>query len=70
MPLDLWLAFVAATTLLVITPGPTVTLVVSYALGEGRRAAFAAAAGVALGGGRGRSRSRWAGSARCWRLRV
>jgi threonine/homoserine/homoserine lactone efflux protein len=49
MSVESWLAFVAATTLLVITPGPTVTLVVAYALAEGRRAAFVMVAGVALG---------------------
>jgi len=49
MSLDLFLGFVAATILLVITPGPTVTLVVSYALAQGRRSGFATVAGVALG---------------------
>ena len=44
-----WLAFTAASTLLVIMPGPTVLLVVSYALSHGRRAARATVAGVALG---------------------
>jgi len=49
MPLDLWLAFVVASTVLCIIPGPTVLLVVSYALSQGRRVAIASAAGVALG---------------------
>jgi threonine/homoserine/homoserine lactone efflux protein len=49
MPLDLWLAFVVASTVLCIIPGPTVLLVVSYALSQGRRVAVASAAGVALG---------------------
>jgi threonine/homoserine/homoserine lactone efflux protein len=49
MTLDLWLAFAAAAAVLVAIPGPTVTLVVSYAIGEGRRAAWATVAGVALG---------------------
>lgn len=49
MPLDLWLAFVAASTVLVLIPGPTVLLVLSYALGQGRRVAVASALGVALG---------------------
>lgn len=49
MPLDLWLAFVAASTALLLIPGPTVLLVLSYALSKGRSVALASAAGVALG---------------------
>jgi threonine/homoserine/homoserine lactone efflux protein len=49
MPLDLWLAFVAASTIMLMIPGPTALLVVSYALGHGRRSALATAAGVVLG---------------------
>lgn len=49
MPLDLWLAFVAASTLLVLLPGPTVLLVVGTALGRGRSAGLAAVPGVMLG---------------------
>ena len=49
MTLETWLAFVAAAAVLLALPGPTVTLVVSYALGVGRRAAWATVAGVALG---------------------
>ena len=49
MTLDLWLAFVAASTALLILPGPTILLVLSYALTQGRRVAVATAAGVALG---------------------
>src|SRR6056297_777745 len=49
MPLDLWLTFVAASTALLLIPGPTVLLVLSYALSQGRRVAFASASGVALG---------------------
>ena len=49
MPLDLWLAFVAASTALLLIPGPTVFLVLSYALSKGRPVALASAAGVALG---------------------
>ncbi len=49
MPLDLWLAFVAAAIVVLIIPGPTIALVIGYALGEGRRAALAIVAGVALG---------------------
>ncbi len=49
MPLDHWLAFVAASAVLLAIPGPTVLLIVSYALGHGRRPAAAIVAGVALG---------------------
>ena len=49
MPFDAWLAFTAATVVLLVIPGPTLMLVVSYALGQGTRAALPAAVGVALG---------------------
>jgi threonine/homoserine/homoserine lactone efflux protein len=49
MDLHTWLAFVAASTALLLVPGPTVLLVLSYALSQGRRVALATAAGVALG---------------------
>lgn len=49
MTFQAWLAFAAATSVLLIVPGPTVLLVVSYALGQGWRAALPTALGVALG---------------------
>ena len=49
MPFDLWLTFVAASVALLLIPGPTVLLVLSYALSKGRSVAVASAAGVALG---------------------
>jgi threonine/homoserine/homoserine lactone efflux protein len=49
MSYETWLAFVAASVVLLIIPGPTVLLVVSYALGHGRRYAAATVAGVAAG---------------------
>ncbi|PWE33317.1 lysine transporter LysE [Maritimibacter sp. 55A14] len=49
MSLELWLAFVAASTALLLIPGPTVLLVLSYALSQGRQVALSCAAGVALG---------------------
>jgi threonine/homoserine/homoserine lactone efflux protein len=49
MSLELWLAFAAATTALLAVPGPTVLLVVSYALGKGRASAVATVPGVAFG---------------------
>ena len=44
-----WLAFAVASAILLVIPGPTVLLVVSYALGQGWRAALPVAVGVALG---------------------
>src|SRR5689334_3403720 len=44
-----WVAFTAATEALLIIPGPTVLLVVSYALAQGRRSAWATVPGVAAG---------------------
>ena len=49
MDLSLLMTFVGATLLLLIIPGPTVVLVLTYALTQGRRVAVASAAGVALG---------------------
>ena len=49
MSLETWAAFVAASTILLIIPGPTILLVVSYALGQGWRTALPTAVGVALG---------------------
>jgi len=49
MTLAHWLAFAAASGFLLAIPGPTVLLVISYALGHGRRPAAAIVAGVALG---------------------
>ena len=49
MTIETWLAFTAAATVLLLLPGPTVLLVVAYALGQGRRVALAMVGGVALG---------------------
>lgn len=49
MPLETWLAFVAASTILLLIPGPTILLVLSYAISQGRRVAVSTAAGVAVG---------------------
>lgn len=49
MAFETWLAFTAASFAMLIIPGPTVMLVVGYALGEGRRAAFGTMTGVLLG---------------------
>ncbi|MEL6992665.1 MAG: LysE family translocator, partial [Pseudomonadota bacterium] len=47
MTFDLWLTFAAASTVLVLIPGPTVLLVLSYAISQGKRVAVASATGVA-----------------------
>lgn len=49
MSLEHWLAFVVVSAILVAIPGPTILLVVSYALGHGRRTAAATVTGVVLG---------------------
>ncbi|KXG86757.1 LysE family translocator [Agrobacterium bohemicum] len=49
MPFENWLAFVAASAVMLAIPGPTILLVISYALGHGRKASSATVAGVALG---------------------
>lgn len=49
MSFETWIAFVAASAVLLAIPGPTVLLVISYALSHGRRSASATVAGVALG---------------------
>jgi len=47
--LELYLAYVAATLVVLAIPGPTIMLVVSYALTQGRKSAFASVMGVGLG---------------------
>jgi threonine/homoserine/homoserine lactone efflux protein len=49
MSFETWAAFVAASAILLVIPGPTILLVLSYALGRGWRIAAPVAAGVALG---------------------
>ena len=49
MTFEIWLAYAVACTVLLITPGPTILLVMSYALSQGRRTAWATVPGVALG---------------------
>ncbi len=49
MDFSLWLAFVAASSALLLIPGPTILLILSYALTQGRKVAIASASGVALG---------------------
>ena len=49
MTFEAWATFAAATAVLLVIPGPTILLVVSYALGQGWRTALPIAIGVALG---------------------
>jgi len=47
--MELWLAYVAASAVLLIIPGPTILTVISYAVAHGRRANAPLVAAVALG---------------------
>jgi len=49
MHIELWLAFVAASAVLLIIPGPTILTVISYSMAHGRRANVPLIAAVALG---------------------
>lgn len=49
MSIQLWLAFVAASAILLVMPGPTILTVISYSISHGRRAKLPLVAAVALG---------------------
>lgn len=49
MDLQLWYTFVLASVVLLMIPGPTIVLVLTYALTQGRKVDVASAAGVAVG---------------------
>ena len=49
MSFEAWLAFSAASIVMLAIPGPTILLVISYAVSQGRRAGLATVVGVALG---------------------
>ncbi|MCV0427689.1 MAG: LysE family transporter, partial [Roseibium sp.] len=49
MSFELWIAFVAASAALLAIPGPTITIVVGYAISSGRSAVWATTSGVVLG---------------------
>lgn len=49
MSLELWFAFVVASAVLLVIPGPTILTVISYTLAHGRRANVPLVAAVALG---------------------
>ncbi|MEM6423864.1 MAG: LysE family translocator [Cyanobacteria bacterium P01_D01_bin.128] len=48
MSIEIWLAFIAASILLLIIPGPTILTVISYSLSHGRQANSPLIAAVAL----------------------
>lgn len=48
MSLEFWLAFIAASAVLLAIPGPTVILVLSYALTQGRKVALATLIGMGV----------------------
>jgi threonine/homoserine/homoserine lactone efflux protein len=49
MSVEVWLAFVAASVILLIIPGPTILTVISYSVAHGRRANVPLVTAVALG---------------------
>ena len=49
MNIELWLAFVAASAVLLVIPGPTILTVISYSIAQGSRANVPLIAAVALG---------------------
>jgi threonine/homoserine/homoserine lactone efflux protein len=65
---ELFAAFLLITAVLIMTPGPVVTLVIATGATEGVRAALMTVLGTTLGNALliGRSRS---GSVSCWRVR-
>lgn len=49
MAIETWLAFVLASAILLVIPGPTILTVISYSIAHGRRANAPLVAAVALG---------------------
>lgn len=49
MELSLWLAFVAASLIIALIPGPGVASIIGFAFSSGRRTALASVAGMAVG---------------------
>src|SRR3972149_833551 len=49
MPIETYLSFIVASAVLCVIPGPTVLMVVGYALARGRRSAWLTVTGVTLG---------------------
>ena len=49
MSLEMWITYILATTLILITPGPTIILVISQAVAHGRKSVVPLVAGVVSG---------------------
>jgi threonine/homoserine/homoserine lactone efflux protein len=49
LSIELWLAFVAASVILLVIPGPTILTVISYSVAHGRRVNIPLVVAVALG---------------------
>ncbi|MFK7967452.1 MAG: LysE family transporter, partial [Burkholderiaceae bacterium] len=49
MSFEIWFAFVMASTLMLLLPGPTILTVISYSVAHGRRANLPLITAVALG---------------------
>ena len=49
MPLELWLVYIATSSVVLAIPGPTILLVLSYSITHGRKATLPVVIGVALG---------------------
>ena len=49
MSLEMWITYIFATTLILIIPGPTIILVISQAVTNGRKSVAPLVAGVILG---------------------
>ena len=49
LPVELWLAFVTASAVMLAIPGPTILTVIAYAMSHGRRATVPLVCAVALG---------------------
>jgi threonine/homoserine/homoserine lactone efflux protein len=49
MSLEVWIAYVLATTIILVIPGPTIILVVSQAVAHGRKSVVPLATGVVFG---------------------
>src|SRR3982751_6877574 len=49
LSIELWLAFVGASAILLVLPGPTILTVISYSVAQGKRANVPLVAAVALG---------------------
>lgn len=65
MPIDTWIWFIISSTALLLIPGPTILLVVFYAINQGRKVAMAL--GMALGDFVAITASCWDWACWCWR---